>query len=135
MVFNNTRYNQPTTLEDTFERSKVELGTFIPLKQQIAQFHQAGINLSAIRQTQADFASGIEDWRLDEFEDPTADLTLDQIDILRLKKQYYEKKKTYDEFISAQKEEASKKEASDSASEPAKEATTDEPDTGSSKGA
>lgn len=54
-----TDYGQPV----------IELGTFLPLKQQVEMMKRSGINLSAIRQAVHDFESGVPDWRLEHLDE------------------------------------------------------------------
>lgn len=63
----------------------VEVGTFIPMKQQIADLKRAGIDLAAWRQLHAEYANGISDDYLDDYEDMTKDMTTDEIDIFKAK--------------------------------------------------
>lgn len=70
-----------------FERSKVNRGTFLPLKQQITQMIQSGVNLSAIRQAQYEFQGGISDDKLFEYQDETKDCE-NKFDIDLLRKKY-----------------------------------------------
>lgn len=84
---------------------KVELGTYIPLREQLKQFKQAGINLLAWRQAQADIINatdpktgeflGFDD--IENFEDYTRDMSIDEIDVHRLKILYRDtlKNKTF----------------------------------------
>lgn len=52
-----------------FPRSVIEMGTYLPIKQQVAMFKASGINLSALRQANYDFANGVADWRIEEYID------------------------------------------------------------------
>ena len=52
-----------------FPHSVIEMGTYLPIKQQVEMFKASGINLSALRQASYDFANGIADWRIEEYVD------------------------------------------------------------------
>lgn len=52
-----------------FPHSVIEMGTYLPIKQQVEMFKASGINLSALRQASYDFANGIADWRIEEYMD------------------------------------------------------------------
>ena len=56
---------QPTD----YGQSVIELGTYLPLKQQIEQMKRSGLNLSAMRQAMHDFETGVPDWRLEHLEE------------------------------------------------------------------
>lgn len=56
---------QPTD----YGQSIIELGTFLPLKQQIEQMKRSGLNLSALRQAVHDFETGVPDWRLEHLDE------------------------------------------------------------------
>ena len=53
----------------TYPHSVIEMGTYLPIKQQVEMFKASGINLSALRQANYDFANGIADWRIEEYMD------------------------------------------------------------------
>lgn len=73
--------------DEPFERSKVNRGTFLPLKQQITQMIQSGVNLTAIRQAQYEFQGGISDDKLFEYQDETKECE-NKFDIDLLRKKY-----------------------------------------------
>ena len=52
-----------------YPHSVIEMGTYLPIKQQVEMFKASGINLSALRQANYDFANGIADWRIEEYMD------------------------------------------------------------------
>ena len=52
-----------------YPHSVIEMGTYLPIKQQAEMFKASGINLSALRQASYDFANGIADWRIEEYMD------------------------------------------------------------------
>lgn len=52
-----------------YGQSIIELGTFLPLKQQVEQMKRSGTNLSALRQAVHDFETGVPDWRLEHLEE------------------------------------------------------------------
>ena len=52
-----------------YGKSIIELGTFLPLKQQIEQMKRSGLNLSALRQAVHDFDTGVPDWRLEHLDE------------------------------------------------------------------
>ena len=56
---------QPTD----YGQSIIELGTYLPLKQQIEQMKRSGLNLSALRQAVHDFETGVPDWRLEHLDE------------------------------------------------------------------
>ena len=56
---------QPTN----YGQSIIELGTFLPLKQQVEQMKRSGLNLSALRQAVHDFETGVPDWRLEHLDE------------------------------------------------------------------
>ena len=56
---------QPTD----YGQSVIELGTYLPLKQQIEQMKRSGLNLSALRQAVHDFERGVPDWRLEHLDE------------------------------------------------------------------
>ena len=56
-------------LPTDYGTSIIELGTYLPLKQQLEQMKRSGINLSAIRQAVHDFDTGVADWRLEHLDD------------------------------------------------------------------
>lgn len=52
-----------------YPHSVIELGTYLPIKQQVEMFKASGINLTALREANYDFSSGIADWRIEEYMD------------------------------------------------------------------
>lgn len=60
-------FDQANSIE--FPKSVIEMGTYLPLKQQVEMFKASGINLSALRQATYDFANGVADWRIEEYMD------------------------------------------------------------------
>lgn len=60
-------YEQANSIK--YPHSVIEMGTYLPIKQQVEMFKASGINLSALRQASYDFANGIPDWRIEEYMD------------------------------------------------------------------
>ena len=56
---------QPTD----YGSSIIELGTYLPLKQQIEQMKRSGLNLTALRQAAHDFETGVPDWRIEHLDE------------------------------------------------------------------
>lgn len=56
---------QPTD----YGQSIIELGTYLPLKQQVEKMRRSGLNLSALRQAFHDFNTGVPDWRLEHLDE------------------------------------------------------------------
>ena len=56
-------------LPTDYGQSVIELGTYLPLKQQIEQMKRSGLNLTALRQAVHDFETGVPDWRIEHLDE------------------------------------------------------------------